>query len=290
MFETILNPKKAERNPWELFFVGLFYASFSMLLVNLMFSRSAIFSDYLGLLVILFTVMLSLPFIYFTIKFEEEKDLIIRKEKFLIKEHAKALLAFVYLFLGFLVAFSIAYVILPEKVVSQNFDMQVRQYCAINVPGNVEDCVTQFLEVTGKATSITTSATSWGRVMTIFENNIYVLIFCILFSLAFGAGAIFILTWNATVIAAAIGIFSESSLANLPAAFMRYMFHGLPEIAAYFYAALAGGIVSIAVIRHHFKGKRFWQILQDSIDMTILAVIILFVAALIEVFITPLLF
>jgi len=290
MFETILSPKKAERRPWELFFVGLFYASFAMLLANFMFLNSQVFSNYLGVLTILFTVMLSLPFMYFTIKFEEEKDIINRKEKFLIKEHGKALLAFMYLFLGFLVAFSLAYIILPQSIVSQNFDMQVRQYCAINVPGNVEDCVTQFLGITGKASSITTSATSWGRVMTIFENNIYVLIFCILFSLVFGVGAIFILTWNASVIAAAIGIFSESNLSNLPAALVRYMFHGLPEITAYFYAGLAGGIVSIAVVRHHFKGKRFWHILQDSVDMTILAVIILFVAALIEVFITPALF
>lgn len=289
MFETILNPKKAERNPWELFFVGLFYASFAMLLTNLIFSSNPIFSNYLGLLTILFTVMLSLPFIYFTIKFEEEKDLIIREEKFLIKEHNKALLAFVYLFLGFLVAFSVAYIILPRDIVNQNFNMQVKQYCAINSPGNIESCTTEYLGVTGKAGSITTFA-GWNRVMAIFENNLYVLVFCILFSLAFGAGAIFILTWNASVIAAAIGIFAESNLSNLPAAFMRYMFHGLPEIAAYFYAALAGGIVSIAVIRHHFKGKRFWHILQDSVDMTILAVVVLFVAALIEVFITPLLF
>ena len=290
MFETILSPKKAERRPWELFFVGLFYASFAMLLANFMFLNSQVFSNYLGILTILFTVMLSLPFIYFTIKFEEEKDILIREEKFLIKEHGKALLAFVYLFLGFVVAFSIAYIILPQNIVNQNFYMQVKQYCAINMPGNIEGCVTEYLSVvTGEASGITTSG-SWSRVMAIFENNIYVMIFCILFSLVFGAGAIFILTWNASVIAAAIGIFSESSLANLPAAFMRYMFHGLPEIAAYFYAALAGGIVSIAVIRHHFKGKRFWHILQDSVDMTILAVVVLFVAALIEVFITPLLF
>ncbi len=290
MFETILNPKKAERRPWELFFVGLFYASFAVLLVNLIFSGNPVFSSYLGILIILFTVMLSLPFMYFTIRLEEEKDIVIRKEKFLIKEHGKALLAFMYLFLGFLVAFSLAYVILPQSVVSQNFHMQVKQYCAINVPGNVEGCVTQLLGVTGEASGVTTYAAGWGRVMTILENNIFVLILCILFSLAFGAGAIFILTWNASVIAAAIGIFSESNLANLPAAFMRYMFHGLPEIAAYFYAGLAGGIVSVAVIRHHFRGKRFWHILRDSIDMIILAVIMLFAAALIEVFITPLLF
>jgi len=117
-----------------------------------------------------------------------------------------------------------------------------------------------------------------------------VMIFTIIFSLVFGAGAIFILAWNASVIAAAIGIFSESDLAGLPAGVFRYMIHGFPEIAAYFIGALAGGIISIAVIRHDVRSDKFWTILQDSLNLIILAVIVLFIAALIEVFITPVFF
>jgi len=296
MLETLLNPKKAERKPWELFFVGLLYASFSILLVNLIFSNNPVFADYSSILIITFTVMLSLPFMYFVIKFEEEKDIRIRKERVLIKEHGKALLAFVYLFLGFLVAFSLAYMFLPQEIVAKNFHAQVSQYCAINSPLDIEGCVSKNLPgvkgISGEAIGIAKAITitkAWNNVMAIFSNNIYVLIFCILFSLAFGAGAIFILTWNASVIAIAIGILSKN-LATFPASFMRYMLHGLPEIAAYFVASLAGGIISIAVIRHDLKEKRFWHIMQDSIDLIILAIVILFVAALIEVFLTPVLF
>ena len=68
------------------------------------------------------------------------------------------------------------------------------------------------------------------------------------------------------------------------------MIHGVPEIGAYFAGALAGGIVSIAVIKHDIKSPKFWTILQDSLNLVILAVVILFIAALIEVFITPVLF
>ena len=52
------------------------------------------------------------------------------------------------------------------------------------------------------------------------------------------------------VIAAAISIFTRSSLAELRIGLVRYMIHGLPEIAAYFIAAMAGEIISVAVIRH----------------------------------------
>ena len=86
------------------------------------------------------------------------------------------------------------------------------------------------------------------------------------------------------------GIFAESRIIDLPASFLRYLIHGIPEISAYFTAGLAGGIISVAVIKHHFKQEKFWHVLYDSISLIILAIIILFIAALIEVFITPALF
>jgi len=109
--------------------------------------------------------------------------------------------------------------------------------------------------------------------------------------LIFGAGAIFILAWNASVISAAIGIFTKGQISGIPLGLGRYMFiHGLPEIAAYFIAALAGGILSTAFIKHDTKSEKFWTIIQDSLNLVIIAIAILFLAALMEVFITPALF
>ncbi len=53
---------------------------------------------------------------------------------------------------------------------------------------------------------------------------------------------------------------------------------------------LAGGIISVAVIKHHLSTEKSKKVLLDSIDLVVLAVFVLFIAALIEVFITPLLF
>ena len=142
--------------------------------------------------------------------------------------------------------------------------------------------------------------------MKILLNNIKVLIFCILFSFLFGLGAIFILTWNSSVIAAATGDFIRSGFteinkvsgnnmagayfATIMAGFLRYMIHGIPEIAAYFVGGLAGGIISFAIINHHFQTKKFENILLDSSELIVIAVLILVVAGLLEVFITPLFF
>ena len=284
MSELLGNPKRAERRPWEMFFIGLFYATVSLLLVSFVFSKDSVLSFYGGILVITFTVICSLPFMYYIIKFEEGKDLEISDEGRLLKEHSKAIKALMWLFLGFVVAFSFWYLVLPGYT-STNFNAQIKVFCAINSPANFDYCIEQqgISPVTGDVTKL-------RLIMNIFANNIYVLIFTILFSLAFGAGAIFVLAWNASVIGAAIGIFSKGSLINLPLGLARYMIHGIPEIGAYFVGALAGGIVSVAVIRRDLKGERMWRILEDALLLIIIAVVILFLASLVEVFITPILF
>jgi len=284
MIELIMKPKRAERRPWEMFFVGLFWASVSLLLVSFVFGRDSVLKDGSGLLVVIFTVIACLPFMYYIIKLEEGKDIEIDSTGRLIKEHSKAVHALMWLFIGFIVAFSFWYSVLPDQS-AQNFNFQIKTFCAINSPANYPYC----LDIHGVPVA-TAVVTGGEAVKSIFANNIFVLIFTILLSLAFGAGAMFILVWNATVIAAAMGIFAKKTLSLLPLALTRYMFHGIPEIGAYFVGALAGGILSVAVIRRDLHGEGKWRILQDSLLLIIIAIAILFIAALLEVYVTPILF
>lgn len=285
MLEMLINPRKAERRPWELFFVGAFYASLSILLVNWIFSQDAVLSRYSGILVVTFTVMFSMPFVYYTLRLEEGKISESTGTISLLKEHKRAIYAFLWLFIGFVIALSFWYMVLSS---TQSFRAQIETYCLINRPANYESCVNQYNIKDVSASVGFLSNTE--RLFLIFTNNIYVLIFTLIFSLIFGAGVIFVLAWNASVIAAAIGIFTRSELSSLPIALVRYMIHGIPEIASYFIVALAGGMVSIAVIKHETGTEKFWDVLQDSLNLIIVAVGILFLAALVEVFVTPLLF
>jgi len=284
MLELLVNPKKAERKPWQMFFIGLFYAALSMIFAKLVFASDPVLSKYVGIFIITFCVIFTMPFMYYTIKLEERKDIIYDGEYRLLKEHGKAIIAFLWLFLGFIIAFSIGYMALPEG--ENMFRAQIETFCQINRPDNFEGCINQYGL---KTSSAVTGNFLRGaeRVLSIFSNNIYVLIFTIVFSLIFGAGAIFILAWNATVISAAIGIFLKSDISQLPIGIIRYMIHGFPEVASYFMAALAGGILSTAIIRHDNRGEKFWAILGDVLMLIIAAMAILLLAALIEVFITP---
>lgn len=285
MLEMLINPKKAERRPWEMFFVGFLYASLSVLLVNWVFSADAVLVKHSGILVVLFAVLFSLPFMYYTIRFEEGK---IKRDSGsieLLKEHKRAIFAFLWLFVGFTVAFAFWYSVLPT---TESFRTQIETYCMINRPTSFNECVAQYGI---KDVTVTTPfLTNGERLFLIFSNNMYVLLFTLVFSLIFGAGAIFILAWNASVIGAAIGIFTDYRVSQLPLGLARFFLHGILEIASYFIIALAGGVVSIAVIKHETGTEKFWEILQDSLNLIILAIVVLFVAALVEVFITPALF
>ena len=288
MFESLINPKKAERHPWELLFIGFFYASLSILIADLLFLKNNVFSEHLSILIVMFTVMFCIPFMYYIIKLEEKKDSTVKTERLLIKEHGKALSAFTFLFLGILIAMVFWFLVLPSGLTIKNFEAPVKTYCSINMPYDIAGCM-KFA-----STGVTLSKQSvgfnegLGRMSAILTNNLYVMLFALLFSFMFGAGAIFILTWNASVIASAVGMLAKTS--GVHTAFLRYLVHGIPEVIAYFTAALAGGIISVAVIRHDYKSKEFYGILEDSLDLILIAFFVLIIAAILEVFVTPVLF
>jgi len=268
VLENLISPIKAEKKPWKMFFLGIIYSSIA-LIISLF-----LFQEYASIIMVFFTVVASIPVIYWAIKMEEKKDLIITKEKLLLREHSKALAFFMLLFLGFVVSFSLWYIFLPTDIASIAFDIQSQTIEEINNP------------FTGNAYNFA------GTFALVFLNNMKVLTFCLIFAFFYGFGAIFILTWNASIVGAAIGDFVKSHISHtaliLPLALLKYMIHGIPEMLAYFMAGLAGGIISIAVIRHDFKSPNFKRIVLDSADLVFGAVLILLMAALLEITVSPL--
>ena len=282
MLESMFNPARLEKGSWKMFFIGILYASLSLFLVKWFFAKDAILSQYSGMIVVTFCVMFTIPFMYFIIREEEAEDEEVFGLLSVWKIHKDAIYSFLWLFLGFIVAFAFWYIIIQD---SNLFNAQLETYCRINSPGSIENCVAQydFSKSTGAVTKET-------RFFSIIENNVYVMIFTLIFSLIFGAGVIFILAWNASVISAAISIFSGNKITDIPLGLARYMIHGFPEIAAYFITALAGGIFGVGVIRNGFSDKKFLHVVENTVILLFIALIVLVLAALIEVYLTPALF
>lgn len=283
VLESLINPQKAEKIPVRMILFGFIYASIAIGI------GLWVFYSYASMLFVFLAAIAAVPLMYNTIKHEEEKDTQDLSEKLLLKEHTKALSFFMYLFLGLTLACVFWYTILPSATVSTLFESQTNTINTIN--GNI----TGFF-----------SMESFQAFTKVFLNNIKVMIFCAIFSLLYGAGAIFIMSWNASVIGAAIGNFIRGNLASyadhigldkaaqymsvISIGLLKYVIHGVPEILAYFTAGLAGGIISIAIIRHDFGTRKFEHILLDSADLFLLSIGMIFVAAVLEVWITPLIF
>src|SRR3989344_8003209 len=99
MFEMLINPAKAEPKPWEMFFVGVFYASVSILLVEWIFKNDPVLSKTGGILVVAFTVMFSIPFVFYLFRIEETKSAQETGGTFdLLRDHRKAIWALLWLF------------------------------------------------------------------------------------------------------------------------------------------------------------------------------------------------
>ncbi len=282
VLELLINPKAAERSPWELFFFGLVYASIAIVLAMW------IFAEKVGLVMVFLTTLSCTYLIQRTLRMEERKDQKFASEIRLLREHGKALTFFMFLFLGFTVAFSLWYILAPAETAQRIFGIQIETIESINSA------------VTGNAMSGAAAFTK------IFANNMRVLLFSFIFAIFYGAGAVFILAWNAAVVGTAIGSFARSGLAALAnkvgllgvghylatysLGLLKYMTHGWLEILAYFTAALAGGILSMALVKHSLGSEAFRRTLRDSVDLALLSVLMIVAAAGIEVFITPVLF
>ena len=282
VLESFISPVKAENKPWVMFFMGFAYALVAV------FLSLWIFKQYSSLVMVFLTVIAALPLVFNTIKIEEDKDTKIKSEVSLLKEHSKALSFFIFMFMGFVFAFVLVYILFPADLVQLLFSTQLETIQSINsrVSGEFIGSSNIFAQI--------------------FLNNIKVLMFCIFFAFFYGAGAIFILAWNASVISAAMGTFIRDKIAEYAASvgslnifnyfylfnlgLLRYSIHGIPEILAYFIGALAGGIISVAMINHDIESERFNNIMLDALDLTMVALFILFVAALVEVFVTPIFF
>jgi len=270
VLEGLIKPLTAEKRPFELFFIGLLLSSVAI------FLSIFVFSPYASIISITLTTMVCVPIVYGVIKLEEHKSMEITKEALLVKAHGRALLFFMFLFLGFVASFALWYIFLPETHISEVFSVQMAT-------------------ISGAADNITGNAVNPTKAFTVLlGHNMKVLFFCILFAFLYGFGAIFLLTWNASVMGAAIGDSIRSTVSSgfftsISATLLKYLTHGIPEMIAYFTAGLAGGIISIAIINHDIKSDKFKHIVFDSLDLIVLSIIILTAAAVIEVFITPVL-
>src|SRR6266513_1791870 len=126
VLENLLSAFQTEEHPYKALFLGVVYTSVAV------FLSWMVFKSYASTTMVFLTTMAALPLVYQIVTMEEEKDLESMEESWLLKEHAKALTAFIWLFIGMSVAFMLWYSILPTDMSSSLFSSQRETINALN--------------------------------------------------------------------------------------------------------------------------------------------------------------
>ncbi len=276
VLENIETSEDAEKKPWHVFFYSIMATTVSL------FMAAYIFPSQISATFLFLVTVASFPMIYNVLNDEETLDENYERIDIgFLSIHKKAFEIYGFLFLGIIVAASFWYTVLPPDFVKSAFGEQIKTLAGIR--GDISKTGFAFLGGRG--------------FFPILFNNFSVAFVSFLLSFFYGAGAIFILAWNASVIAVFVGNMARAASAGIshplsamygyvvsvPAGLLSIALHGVPEIAAYFIAGIAGGILSIGVIKRH----QDIRIIKDAIALFGLSVALLIFAAFVEVWITP---
>lgn len=294
MIESLFNPKKIKsesKKRMEIFIAGIIFT-----LIGALFAINIVppgpEARGLGFLVVAFICIPAAPFFVQLLKIEVKED-VLEKPKSLLWRHMDVIEIFGYFFLAVVFASSLFYVVAPVTISESVFQDQIGDLTYRGV-------------ITGDATREAAGSASSGLIFTeVLGNNLVVLALAFVFSFVLGAGAIFLISWNATVVGALIGKIAENPvlfgsvetgnifinyLVALPVTLLRLLPHGIFEIVGYFIGAIAGGILSAGIIResHVVSRTRLEDLEKIIIDSSIyfgVAVLFIVIGAFIECFV-----
>lgn len=271
MLESLVSFKEITKKPYLMFpwaFIMGSIAIFISAQVSYRVIISSISFDPTGLFAVLFVILPSSYFITHLLKKEElleEEYIREHHEKFFWVRHEKDIMIMLFFFLGLTMAFAFWSFILPEELFQVQI-AKINQIKGINTG------------VTGAA--IESKSALFNRILI---NNLQVMTFSLIFSFIFGAGVVFIISWNASILGVYVGAKLSETIWHIPLVTLGFLPHGIPEIAGFVTAGLAGGLLSAALIRNR-DSHMLKIITADSIKILGIAVSLIFLAAAIEVY------
>jgi hypothetical protein len=185
LYNLLYNPLEAEKNPLGILLLGFFYATLSI------FVSIWLFPDHASIVMIFLTTIACLSIFQRALVLQEKKERDSVSETLILKEHTKVIQSSFYL--RRIPSIIHSMVCSPtENLSAMAFSFQ-------------SDTVDRIRSITGNAGS------PENPFPVILFNNSKVLILSVLFAIFYGAGALFILAWNASI----MGLLSEMSHEHL---------------------------------------------------------------------------
>lgn len=284
VLESIVGSKNIRKNPFLIFFITV------LITVGSIIAAYNVFPRYASVLSVAFITIGLVPLIHNVLAKEEYEDRMLRKSSTtFFARHFNLIMIYVWVFIGIIFTFAIFYYVAPSELKTDLFSEQINSLCAISGSSLCEGSVP--LSITGNvAASAFDSCRNpdTSNVLScsffIFQNNFRVLIFVIILSLLYGAGAIFIIAWNASILGLFFGEMLSMGAHSAWLGFLQSMLigHGPPELFAYIFGALAGGILSAMIARGVFIRYEIMTALKDFGFLVFLAFFSVVYGAIVE--------
>ncbi len=272
VLETLLEPESAVKTPLKITVLAIFFVTVGVWAAQ--FFESAV----AGIMVVVAVAIPSVPLINSLFSYEEietEEEVRVLHSRTLSR-HVGVLVVLVAYFVGLVIGFTFWYLVLPPETGSHIFSTQI----------------SQLEQIRGSFYGFAVKYGLEYAFETIFLRNLQVLMIILVASVLYGAGSIFVLAWNASIIGVFLGelartaVFQsapEFSLAfGIGTGVLGLVPHGSFELLAYLTAALAGGILSSSIARRTYKQPEFAVILYDVAKLVSWSIFLLAIGAIIE--------
>jgi MFS family permease len=270
VLEHIFPEDWLERKGRYALILGAGYSLVGILLARVLFPGDP------ALVAVAFTSLLLLPELYKIFSIEERKESLEQKItlRALWRDDVELLRIYIFLFLGILIVYSIGAMVLPSLQTNNLFREQLEIRYGQGFAGN----------------AISGQAFSTNLFFSLLSNNFLVLMAIFIMALLTGDGAIFLITWNASVWGTIFGITAKhAALFTGGSAFLTFgtimliVFpHMMIEAICYFLGAISGSVISKDVILEEFASHRFFEVFGLNLYLFLFALLFLLLGALVE--------
>lgn len=262
VLESILSAKAIRNRPWYMFILSIVVSLLCVLVSHI------VFPEYAGVITPLLITIAMAPLFYRIFAIEEELEREEAEHKIDVSfwnRHGETILIFTMFFFGNLLSILLLAIMLPIETVNSLFSAQLTTIASIS--------------------GVTAALISQSVLEKILVNNLKVMFFSFLLSFVLGTGALYILSWNASVLAIYLATFiNKGLLAEFVVQSVGIIPHAPFEILGYFLAGIAGGILSVGIMREHIKSKEFILVFKDSLILLGIGILAIFVGGFLEVY------
>ncbi len=278
VLESLIKTEKLEEKPYTILFGTVLYViagSIATILLSKFFGGEA--------LSILFVVLVAFPALpqilslFFLAEMEKEKDAVLGSTT--IGRNYTLISILVLFFFGLILSFTAAYLVMPQEQATKIYTLQIKEAQAVSNT------------FTGQFTY--QQVNSFQFVFEeIFFHNLWVLFAMFALSTVYGAGAVLTLTWNASVIGlflanAGLSLLAKNAgntgvLTGIASSFLGLLPHGIFEIIGYSCGVLAGGLISVTIVRKAYDKPVFFDLTKDIAKIAAFSIVFIAIGAIVE--------